>query len=154
MSILDEMLFARSGELYQSLIDRELISPSLSYGYTMSHAAAYHSIAGESDDPVQVLACIQDYIAEMREKGLSREDFDLSKRVMYAEFVKSFDSTESVANNLFSFICEDSDLLSYQDVLESVTFEEVCRLFQSTLLPHTVTLSVVRPRTNKSNEQE
>lgn len=154
MSILDEMLFARSGELYQSLIEQNLISPSLSYGYTMSSAAAYHSIAGESDDPKQVLSRILDYIDQTRKKGLSRDAFDLAMRVMYAEFVKSFDSTESVANNLFSFICEDSDLLSFQDVLESVTFEEVCHLFERAFLPHTVTLSVVRPLNTKSNEQE
>jgi predicted Zn-dependent peptidase len=154
MSILDEMIFARSGKLYQSLIERDLISPSLSYGYTMSRGAAYHSIAGEADDPKLVLEIIEDYIRELKKKGLCRDDFDLAMRVMYAEFVKSFDSTESVANNLFSFICEDSDLLSYQDVLASVTFREVCELFENTFLPHTVALSVVRPLPNQFNEQE
>ena len=154
MSILDEMLFTRSGELYQSLIEQDLISPALSYGYTLSQAAAYHSIAGEADDPKRVLAVIMDYIEQVRRVGLSRDAFTLSKRVMYSEFVKSFDSTESIANNLFSFVCEDCDLLSFQDVLESVTFSEVCDLFASAFQPHTVTLSVVRPLSEKSNEQE
>ena len=64
---------------------------------------------------------------------------------MYAEFVKGFDSTESIANTLFNFICEDGELLSYAADLENVTFEEVCRLFSSAFDEKTTTLSVVLP---------
>ena len=66
---------------------------------------------------------------------------------MYAEFVKSFDSTDSIAGNLFSFLCEESELLSFADVLDRVTFEEVCALLESSFTPESCALSVVLPLT-------
>ncbi|MBQ9085785.1 MAG: insulinase family protein [Clostridia bacterium] len=148
MSILNEMLFSRAGELYNFLIETDLISPALSYGYSISETTAYNSVAGESDDPQAVLKEIQNYLQKVRKSGLSQEAFELGKRVMYAEFVKSFDSTESIANNLFAFVCEDSELLSYLDTLEQVTFDEVCELFQSAFLPETTAMCVVLPLEN------
>ena len=145
MSILNEMIFSRAGALYNRLVETEQISPALSYGYTISAAAAYNSVAGESDDPRAVLSEILSHLEKLGKKGLSREDFQRGKRVMYAEFVKAFDSTDSIANNLFAFFCEDSDLLSYADHLEAVTYEEVCDLFTRVFRKETVTLSVVRP---------
>ncbi len=145
MSILHEMLFSRAGELYNSLFDAGLISPGFSYGYNSSESCAYHSLAGESDHPEEVLRVVRAYLDKKAKEGLSREDFERGRRVMYAEFVKGFDSTESIANTLFNFICEDGELLSYATDLENVTFEEVCRLFSSAFDEKTTTLSVVLP---------
>lgn len=145
MSILDEMLFSRAGEIYNDLLERDLISPALSYGYTISESSAYNSIAGEADDPKLVLGEIKKHLARIRASGLSREDFERGKRVMYAEFVKSFDSTDSIANNLFAFVCEDAELLSYAEILEEITFEDVCALFEHAFDEEKIALSVVSP---------
>ncbi len=145
MAILDEMLFSRAGEIYNDLLDRDLISPALSYGYTISESSAYNSIAGEADNPKTVLSEIQKHLARIRQKGLSQEDFVRGKRVMYAEFVKSFDSTDNIANNLFSFICEDAELLSYAEILEEITFEELSKLFETSFAEEKIALSVVLP---------
>jgi len=149
MAILDEMLFSRAGELYNRLIDKNMISPGLSYGYSISESTAYNSIAGEAEDPRQVLSEIQDYLKQVAQKGLSMEDFVRGKRVMLAEFIKSFDSTDSIANNLFSFICEDCEFLSYAEIVEQVTFQEVCELFKSAFREDATALSVVLPLTTQ-----
>ncbi len=145
MSILDEMLFSRAGELYNSLFERKLISPAMSYGYTVSETFAYNSLGGEADDPETVLKEIMCHIESVRASGLAEEDFLRAKRVMYAESVKSFDSVENIANNLFSFICEDAELLEYTDILGEVSFEDVKMAFEDAFRPETVTLSVVFP---------
>ncbi len=145
MSILNEMLFSRAGVLYNQMVEEELISPALSYGYTISDSAAYNSLAGESDTPKVVLERVLDYLTKVAKEGLSYEDFLRGKRVMYAEFVKAFDSTDSIANNLFAFFCEDSDLLAYANHLEAVTYEEICELFPLVFRKEAVTLSVVLP---------
>ena len=145
MAILDEMIFSRAGELYNSLFERDIISPNLSYGYSITKDAAYNSVAGEADDPSLVLREISAYIEELRERGLPYDDFLRGKRVMYSEFVKSFDSTDNIANNLLAFFCEGAELLSYADIIESVTFEDVCEQFKKCFTPESVTLSVVKP---------
>ena len=148
-SILDEMIFSRAGELYSSLFERDLISPHLSYGYTVSPTSAYNSIAGEADDPKLVLEEILKYIDSLKEKGLPYEDFLRGKRVMYAEFVKSFDSTDNIANNLMAMTFDGAELLSYADTVESVTFDDVKKLFENAFDKEKITLSVVMPLESK-----
>jgi hypothetical protein len=67
---------------------------------------------------------------------------------MYAESVKNFDSTESVANSLFAFVCEDALMLEFTDILADVTFDEVSAAFENAFDERTVTLSVVLPKKN------
>ena len=148
MTILDEMLFARAGELYESLFEREIISPSFSYGYTISDSFAYHSLSGEADDPHLVLKEIRAYLEKKAKDGLSRADFERARRVMYAEFVKSFDSTDNIANNLLSFICEGNDLLHYADILADVTFDEVKVAFATAFCEECTAISIVMPLKN------
>ncbi len=145
MSILNEMIFSRCGKLYNRLIEKDMISPALSYGYSISASAAYNSLAGEAEDPSAVLREIKAELKKLSLSGLSKEDFDRSRKVMLAEFIKTFDSTDSIANNLFHFICEDCELLSYAELLESVTFEEVCSLFETAFSEESTALSVILP---------
>ena len=148
MAILNEMLFSRAGELYNYLFEKDIISPNLSCGYTISETFAYNSIVGEAEDPRRVLTEIERYIKRSISHGLSREDFERSKRVMYAEFVRAFDSTDSIANNLFSFVVEGAELLSYADIINSVTFDDVESLLKSSFIKKKSTLSVVLPIEN------
>ena len=145
-SILNEMIFARSAELYSSLFEKNMISPAFSYGYTISKDFAYSSVAGEADDPKAVLEEISAHIKMLKENGLDRGEFERAKRVMYAESVKTFDSTESVANSLFAFVCEDAEMLEFTDILADVTFDDVRDAFEDAFDDRTVTLSVVVPK--------
>ena len=148
-SILDEMIFSRAGELYSSLFERDIISPHLSYGYTISPTSAYNSIAGEADNPKLVLDEILEYIEALKKRGLSHEDFLRGKRVMYAEFVKSFDSTDNIANNLMSLTFDGAELLSYADTVNSITFDDVRELFENAFDKEKITLSVILPLESK-----
>ncbi len=153
-SILDEMIFSRAGELYSELLESDIISPSLSSGYTVYPTAAYNSIAGEADNPSLVLEKILEYIEKLKKDGLSEKDFLRGKRVMYAEFVKSFDSTENIANNLMNFTFDGCELLSYADIIESVTFEDVKNIFDTAFEKEKITLSVILPLETQEGGEE
>ena len=154
MTILDEMIFSSAGDLYQYLFENDLISPHLSFGYSCSSDAAYNSIGGYADDPKRVLNELLAHIEKLKANGLSYEDFLRGKRVSYAEFVKSFDSTDNIANNLLSFVFDGYEMLSYPELINSITFEDVNNVFQTAFDPDTVTLSVVLPLDDKDNIKE
>ena len=145
MMILNEMLFSECTDFYNDLLDREIIYPGLRYGYTICESFAYNSLSGEADEPETVLFELEKYIEKLRKDGLSREDFIRAKRVMYAEFVKLFDSTESIANQLFSYACDNVDIFMNYDLIHSITFEEVESLFKKSFPKEYITLSVVSP---------
>ena len=144
MAILNEMLFSRAGELYSDLVENKFISPSWSYGYTISETFAYNSIAGEANEPKLVLEKIFSHLEKTRAEGFCDEDFHRAKRVMYAEAVRLFDSVESIANTLFSFVCEDASIFEYADALDSVTLDDVKEAFKNSFDRSTVTLSVIK----------
>ena len=72
---------------------------------------------------------------------------------MYAEFVKLFDSTESIANQLFSYACDNVDIFMNYDLINSITFEEIDALFKKSFSKEFVTLSVVSPLEKQKNEK-
>ena len=145
MSILNEILFSRAGKLYSELFESAMISPEMSYCYTINESFAFNSIAGEADDPYAVLEKIREHIKKTAVEGLSISDFERGKRVMYAEFVKEFDSTEGIANNLFSFVFEGSEILGYAEIINSISFADVSALFEKVFKDEFFTISVVYP---------
>lgn len=146
MAILNEMLFSEAGELYNSLFDEGLISPELSADYALSRDFAFNQIAGEANDPDAVLERIVAYLAEKQKSGLSEADFERCRRIEYAEYIKSFDSTEEIANSLLSFVFEGAEIFSYAAVIGNMTFSFVEELFRSVFRPEHITLSVIHPK--------
>ena len=151
MSILCEMLFSTSGELYNSLLNDGFISPAFSYGYSITDSFAYCSLAGEAADPYSVLEKIEEYIEQKKVSGLSEEDFKRGKRVMLADFIKNSDSSENIANNLFSFVCDSAEehFLTFTDILSNTDFSEVERLLGDIFKKEYRTISIVRPNSKK-----
>ena len=146
MEILSEMIFGDTGELYNRLLDSGMISPEFSFGYTLTRDFGFLRISGEADEPRAVRDAILAYLAELSEKGLSREDFEHCRRIQLAEYIKGFDSTEEIADNLVAYLFDGAEIFSFADVIRDVTFEEVCSLFDSFFNPGCFTLSEVRPR--------
>ncbi len=146
MEILCEMLFGDTGELYNHLFDEGLISPEFSFGYSLTRDFGALRISGEADDPKTVLVQIQKYLQKVAREGLSPEEFEHCRRIQLAEYVKSFDSTEEIADNLVAFLFEGAEIFSYADVIRDVTFAEVRALFDEFFDPACFTLSEVRPQ--------
>ena len=147
-TILNEIIFSQAGALYSSLFEREIITPGLAYNYNISSTEAYNSIAAEADDPKKVLDEILKYIEELKIKGIAYEDFVRSKRSLYADFVKSFDHIDNIVNDLMVFSFDGAEMLSYLDIIESVTYEDVTALLATAFDKEKITLSVVLPLEN------
>ncbi len=150
MAILNEILFSEAGELYNSLVDRGLISPELSFEYALTRDFAFNQIAGEAADPEQVLDEILAYLEEKKKSGLSREDFERCRRIEYAEYIKSFDSVEEIANTLLAFVFDNAELFDYAEIVREMELPFVEQLLHSVFDPAHFTLSVVTPRQQKS----
>ncbi len=145
MSVLDEMLFSKSGKLFNELYDEGLISGNFDFGYTISESFAFNEISGESSDPKKVYERLRAYIKEKQETGLEREEFERCRKVIFADFIKGFDSTEEIACEMMSYIFEDCDLFDYADVVKNLTFEYVEKLLMEMFNDSFFAISVVSP---------
>ena len=153
MVILSEMLFSSSGVFYNRLFDASIISPDFAADYSLTREFGFLQISGEANDPKRVLDEVMRYLDEVRRDGLSEADFERCRRVEFAEYIKSFDSTEEIANNLLSFVFDDASLFDHADILRNVSFDEVKRLFEEFFVPERFTLSVVEPQVSDMKEE-
>jgi prepilin-type N-terminal cleavage/methylation domain-containing protein len=85
------------------------------------------------------------FVEEKKKSGLSAEDFERCRRIEYAEYIKSFDSTEEIANTLLSFVFAGAELFSYSDVILQIDLPFVEGLMREIFDSACTTLSVVYP---------
>ena len=145
MAVLDEILFSKSSKIFNELYQEGLISSNFDYCYTVSESFAFNEISGESGDPEKVYSRIKSYIKEVQKYGLDRDDFERCRKVVFADFIKGFDSTEDIACELMSYIFEGCDLFDYSDVIRKLTFEDVEKLLSDMFNDEFFAMSTVCP---------
>lgn len=145
MTLLSEMLFSRSGDFYNDLFEDETITPTYTYGSSIGEGYGYFAISGEGDDPRLVYDRFRKYVDSVKEGGLSQEDLDRSRRILYADYVTGFDATEDIAQALLTYAMDGIDLFSFIPTLTSITLNEITALLETCFVPEQYTLSVVLP---------
>ena len=157
MSALCETLFSHAGDFYSDLFERGLVSPGMSYGYLTGNsprlsaglAYGYFDLSGESDCPEKVFEEFRSFVARIRENGIPEADLARAKRILYAEFVASFDTTEDIASLLGSYAADGLCAYDFLEAQDSVTRADVEDLFEQTFRDGQYTLSVVLPSENE-----
>ena len=84
-------------------------------------------------------------VANAARDGIDREDFERSRRALYAAMVRCFDSTEEIANYFLSFRVDDCDLLDYVDIIANISWDDVMNVLREVYLPDRYALSIVKP---------
>ncbi len=142
MEILTEMLFGKSTELYGRLYDEGLINNSFSVEFNPQIAYGFTAIEGESDDPKRVFDKI---IKELEATKLSEEDFNRVKKVIWGDYIRSFNDIEGYAHTFITELFADSDYFDYPKIFESVSFEDVKKRFYQHFNSDYAALSVIKP---------
>lgn len=148
--IVNDVLFGKASEFYNALYEEGLLSNSFSAGYSICKSYAYNSLFGDSSDPDKVFVAFKECVDGAKKNGLCREDFERSKRALYAAMIKWFDSTEEIANNFLQFKLDDGDLLDYADAVSSVTYEDACALLKASYKDEYYSLAIVKPLEEES----
>ena len=144
-SLLEEILFSRSGSFYNALFEEGLITPSYSYGYSIAEGFAFHAMTGECDTPETVEERLWEYLNRVKREGLDREEFERCRRALYADEIRNYDSTEDIATELLTFVFDGVELFDYPNEIEKLTLEELSPLLDEMLDRSAWCLSVVYP---------
>ena len=81
----------------------------------------------------------------MRERGLDCEEVERCRRVLYADEIRAYDSTDEIANRLLAFVFDESEMFSYPDLLREITVEELEALLCDAFCEELMAMSVVEP---------
>ena len=142
--ILLELLASSTSELYQKLMDDELINTSFSF--ELFEGPGYCSVifGGESRAPKQAAEQIKQYIADVKKKGLDKAEFESARKSVYGDVISSLNSVGSIANTVTSYHFNGNELFTYIDAVANATFEDVQNRLSEMLDVNNCTLSVVK----------
>lgn len=149
--ILNDVLFGKAGDFFNTLYEEGMISGSFDCGYSISEGYAFNALFNEGADPDAVFGRFCDYIEGVKKSGLPREDFERSKRALYAAMVKCFDSTDDIANYFLAYKLDGGDLLDYVDIISKITYEDAVKLLEEAYKPEYYSLAIVKPLEMEGN---
>ena len=139
------MLFGKSSSFFNRMYDEGIVSGSIDLWAEHNRSYSFISISGEAKDPEHFYKEFVSLVDETKKEGLSKEDFERCKRVMYAGLVKSFDSTEEIANNFLGYVFDDGDILDFTDIMGNLDYDYTNELFKSMFKDEYYTMTTVLP---------
>jgi predicted Zn-dependent peptidase len=93
------------------------------------------------------------YLEKTVSQGISEEEYQRCRRVLYADEVRAYDSTEEIANRLLSFVFEGAEMFSYLDLLRDVTREELEELLKTAFCKDAFAMAVMEPLEQEGEEE-
>lgn len=146
LNLLCSMLFGSSTEINQYLIDKGIISSSLSY-YSQSHEDVFNlCVTSECENVIKLKDEIELYLSNYVP---SESDFNRYKKVRIANYITCFDDERKVNNfvqnsvSSYGYMCCD-----YFDIIKSISFSEFKEIFNKIKFDNTATVLMI----NKDNE--
>ena len=144
LDVLLSMLFSSTSEIYKELQDKELINQSFNYEVFEGPGFFTIILGGESRNPEEVNSTIKEYIKNLKENGLSIDDYDISKRAVYGDALSALNSVDAIGNNLMESHFTNREFFSYIDEIYKLTFEDIEKKFNEVLDYNNSALSVIR----------
>ena len=145
VDILLRLIFGKSSPLYKELYEEGLINSNYSYEYTMQPDYAFSAVGGESKNPKAVYEKILSEIERIRQCGISEDDFNRTKKVLWGHYICSLNDTEEYAGTFLRYSFMDIDYFNYDKVYKSVTFEDVKNRFNEHFKKGFSAISIVNP---------
>lgn len=146
MNILLKMLFGKGTAIYKDLYETGLINDSFSVDFTMQPDYAYSEFSGESNEPETVYKKILDEIERVRKDGISDEEYKRAKKVLWGEYIRTYNDVEEFSHAFLSMHMMGVDLLNYEDVYKSITLDDIKSRFSNHFNNGNSALSVIKPQ--------
>lgn len=125
MQILLEIIAGKLSPLYHELLEQGLVNPSFSAYYFTGRGFALPSFVGESGDPERVRAAILARIEDLRQNGISDEDFDLTRKSLYGQEIRTFNDVDDLAYQLVDSYFSDETMFSSLETYREITKADV-----------------------------
>lgn len=145
IDIIMTVLTSPSFELYNKLDKAELINQTFDAEYF--DGEGYNSVifSGESRSPKEAGEMIKDYIENLKQNGISPDDFEIAKREVYGDLLSSLNNVEAISNALVDAHFNDTDIFGFIDDVAGCTADDVNNRLKKMFDTDNTTLSVILP---------
>lgn len=146
LKIISSACFGRSSDFYRELYESGIISPSYGTWHMHTERFSFWTLSSDTDVPEDLYKRFKEYTENQVYSALNEESFERVRRVLYSQYIKSFDSTDSIANNIVTeFALEGAEIFDYASVLKNITLDYVLKTAHSLFDPEAYTMCAVLP---------
>ncbi len=121
--VLIDTILGKTSQLYNGLYESGLIDATFSASYTSEDNFAYTMMGGDTDNPKKLNEAIFKGLGAMAKRGIDAAAFERKKRKMLGGFLRHFDSAESRAISLASFLQKRVNIFDYLKVINGLKAE-------------------------------
>ncbi len=143
-SMILDIAVSSYSKLYCDMYEQSLLSNSLGTEVMFGRGYLANIIEGESKNVAEVVQRIHERFADMRQNGIDEEDFQIAKKSVYANIVKSSASVEAIARNIMAAHFENYLLEEELSIIANIKKEELEERLQTSFLKEFSSVSVVK----------
>ncbi len=144
MSLLLDVVAGQMSPLYKELLDEGLVNGTFGTEFFNGHNYAATLFSGESVDPKEVARKINACIMNLKEQGITEEQFETVRKKQYGKTVRAFTDIDTVANGLVVSHFENEELFSEFEVIKNLKLDFVNELLTKCFDENKAALSVVK----------
>ena len=140
-----EYYFSGSSEIYEELLNNELINSSFSYYVNLYKDTLSIQIASYTKKPEELVAALKKILINLKRRNINEERFLMFKRANYGSFVKSLNRVESIVYSYLDFIRLDLDLFEIPKIIGNINSKDVFSL-QDEIKSDVISTLIINPK--------
>jgi len=145
LDIIFDYLFSKSSDLYQELLDEELINNTFSYELTIEYSYGFGILSSDTKNPDVLKNRLKEALINARNLKMNEDDFNRIKNKLLGASIKSLNSPEAIANSFTRFKFNDMNMFDAIKEYESITLKDI-----EAVLPFfdekAITIKVILPK--------
>jgi len=150
-NMLLDMLFGKSSANYDKLYELGLIDDSFSYEYTQEQGFGFAMMGGDTRDPEKLVELLKGMLFAAKEKGLTKEELERTKKKKIGSFLRAVNSPEFIANQFTRYAFNEMNLFDVVPTLEQITLEDVNKVAKEFISEERFSVCQVLPKKKKAS---
>ena len=139
------LLCGSSSPFFMKLYESGMLTHSFDYDIDYSADTVTILIGGESDNPDAVLSALKEEVAAISARGFDRRQFDIAKKALIGNQLRTLEDFESICNNLFGDWVDGYCFFDISSVVADLHCEDCETWVRETLAPERLAISILRP---------
>ena len=146
IQILLSLLIGKSSTLYNKLYEENLLQSAPAMDYEFSKNYGYVLIQGQSNIPQKVKEMLITEIEKLKTEGINEKDFDRTKKMLYADYVKTYNSVDDIATNLLMNFFKGIGSFDYIEEFSTLGLQDVEFVLNEVFNKDKIVLSVINKK--------
>ena len=144
--LISELIFGEGGDLYRSLYDEGLINSAFGTEVVSGRGYFAEVLEGESKNPEEVFLRVKAAVEDFKRCGISEQQFNRVKKLIYGRNVRQFNNIENIASTLVNSHFSDVCIYDIIEITAGLTVNDVNEYLKKTFNIDNSALSVILPK--------